>query len=337
MSKVIERLLKIVPLNLSIFLGFILLTTSCSVSKIKYGQNTIDLNHGEVLYFLEQGSPNSDILLLAFQGSDCNSVLNAKFIENVRTHFRPMDLLFIEKPGITPSLAYDPNPERDDCPPQYLEQDNPQRRAEDALAVIHAVQSKREYKNIVVLGGSEGGLVAVLVAAKSDEVNAVISINAGGAYFIDDVLHNIRATSPPEKLEEELAGFKGFASHVADSEPSPLVVSNHGFLWWQVALGLDQSEFLKRIQAPVLIIQSENDESVSPAHTMEMFNNLQELGYGNIELLTYANLDHALTDSDGKSHVSEVLNDANNWLNRVLLRSLRLCAKKKSVSFSCCT
>ena len=300
-------------------LGIILITASCSLSKIHYGQNAIGLDGGEVFYFLEQGSTHSDTLLLAFQGSDCNSVLNANFTESVRTHFRTMDLLFIEKPGITPSLSYDPNPEREDCPPMYLEQDNPQRRAEDALAVIREVQSKREYKNIVVLGGSEGGLVAVLVAEKSNEINAVISINAGGPYFIDDVLHNIRATSPAEKLEEELAGFKGFASHILNSQPSPLVVSGHGFLWWQVVLGLNQSEFLKKIQAPVLAIQSENDESVSPAHTIEMVNNLQELGYGNIELLTYANLNHALADGDGVNHISDVLNDAKGWLNRVLI------------------
>ena len=97
-----------------------------------------------------------------------------------------------------------------------------------------------------------------------------------------------------------------------------MVVSGHGFLWWKVVLGLNQSEILKQIQAPVLVIQSGSDESVSPAHTIEMVNNLQDLGYGNIELLTYANLNHALADGDGVNHISDVLNDTKGWLNRVL-------------------
>ena len=49
-----------------------------------------------------------------------------------------------------------------------------------------------------------------------------------------------------------------------------------------------------------------------------MVNNLKEQGYRSIELLTYANLNHALADGDGVNHISDVLNDTKGWLNRVL-------------------
>lgn len=302
----------------SILVGIVLLVASCAVSGIKYGQNSIKLKDGEIIYFIEKGLSNSDKLLLAFQGSGCNSIASDSFIENVRSSFKSFDRIFIEKPGINHSLNYDSNPEREDCPQLYLENDNPEKRTADALVVIQAVQSINQYNNIVVLGGSEGGLISILVAAKSDQVNAAVTINGGGALFINDVLHNIRVTSPPEKLEEDLVGFKGFASHIASSHSSQLVVSNHGFSWWKSVLSLDQSESLKEIEVPVLVIQADKDESVSPAHTVEMVKKLQGLGHENIELLTYPNLNHGLTAADDKSHVDEVLEDAKNWLNRVL-------------------
>lgn len=305
-------------LRFSIFVGFILFVASCAVGKSQYGPYSIDVAKGEILYFVEKGASKSETLLLAFQGSGCNSVVNNEFLDEVGSSFQSFDIVLIEKPGIAPSLKYDSGLERDDCPSLYLENDNPERRAEDALAVIQAIQSEHQYKNIVVVGGSEGALISVLVAAQSEQVSAVVAINGGGALFIDDVLHNIRATSPPEVLEEDLVGFEGFASHVASSDPFPLVVSNHGFSWWKSLLTLDQSEYLKQIEVPVLVISAENDESVSPVHTVEMVAKLNALGHENIELVTYANLNHTLTDQNGKSHLSEVLEDAKVWLAHVL-------------------
>lgn len=304
----------------SIVIGFLLVGVSCATSKMKYGQHSISLSDREIIYFLEKGDSEgkAGTLLLALQGSDCNSVSSDKFIGDVRLNFRKFDLVFIEKPGITPALKYNSNPEREDCPQSYLQTDNPERRALDASAVIQEIQSEYKYKNTVVLGGSEGGLVSVILAALDDQVSAVITVNGGGARFINDVLHNIRVTSAPEKREEDLSGFKGFANYIANSDPSPMVVSNHGFLWWRVTLSLDQSEYLKKIRVPVLVVQSENDESVSPAHTFEMVKDIQNLGYSNLELITCPNLNHALINPGGKSHNVKVLNDIENWIYRVL-------------------
>lgn len=272
-------------------------------------------------YYLEKASQGSDseTLLIALQGSDCNSVKHSKFAQMQTKSIWPLaDLLFVEKPGITASLPYSSDTERPDCPAYYIHKDSPTQRAQDVKSVVDHVLEGRRYRNIIAMGGSEGATVAAIFAAESGIPDAVVLINGGGRWFLDDVLHSIRSTSSSNDLQSELNGFNGFAEHILKSEPFHLEMSGHGYGWWRSMLTIDQQSVLNEIKAPVLVVQGGRDESVSLEAVAEMVASLQQSGKNNIELEAYANLNHGLSTTDGKYMAKQVFTEINSWLKAKL-------------------
>ncbi|WP_323934759.1 alpha/beta hydrolase family protein [Aeromonas hydrophila] len=269
-----------------------------------------------ISYYLVQHSDKSDTLLLILQGSDCNSVLK---IEPILTEYKNVwpeaDFLLIEKYGINRKLKYSSDPARKDCPAQYLEKDNPAQRVADIKTVLDIVRKDGQYKKLILLGGSEGAVIANLVTADVDYIDATIAFNGGGRWFIDDVSHGIAVKHKnPAAARKEIDGFKGFSEHVLNSKPFELEVSGHGYYWWQQMLSIDQLDTLKKVKSPLLIIQGGRDTSVSPQKTDEMMQRLKELGKNNIEYRRYEALDHGLKNSDGESLRKEVVSDIYVWL-----------------------
>lgn len=273
-----------------------------------------------ISYYLVQHIHDTDTLLLILQGSDCNSVLK---IESILTEYKNVwpeaDVLLIEKYGINRKLKYSKDAERKDCPAQYLEKDNPAQRVADIKTVLDIVRKDGQYKTFILLGGSEGAVIANRVSADIDSIDATVAFNGGGRWFIDDVSHSIAVKhNNPEEARKEIDGFKGFAQHVLNSKPFDLEVSGHGYHWWQQMLSIDQLDTLKKVKSPLLIIQGGIDTSVSPQKTDELMQRLTELGKSNIEYRRYEALDHGFKDSDGKSQRKEVINDMNIWLKSKL-------------------
>ncbi|HAU4890816.1 TPA: prolyl oligopeptidase family serine peptidase [Aeromonas hydrophila] len=273
-----------------------------------------------ISYYLVQHSYDADTLLLILQGSDCNSVLN---IDSIFTDYKDVwpeaDVLLVEKYGIDSKLKYSTDPTRKDCPAQHLENDSPAQRVADIKAVLDIVRKNGQYKTFILLGGSEGAVIANLVSADIDYIDATIAFNGGGRWFIDDVSYSIAAEYKNiEMARKDIDGFKGFAEHALNSKPFELEVSGHGYHWWQQMLSIDQLDTLKKVNSPLLIIQGGIDTSVSPQKTDELLQRLKDQGKNNIEYRRYEKLDHGLKDSDGKSQRKEVVKDMNIWLQSKL-------------------
>lgn len=302
-------------------ISLLLLLLTCSVSAKDIMTRTAsrdDSSH--ISYYLVPHSYDTDTLLLILQGSDCNSVLK---IDSILTDYKNVwpeaDVLLIEKYGINRKLKYSTDPARKDCPAQYLEKDSPAQRVADIKAVLDTVRKDGQYKKLILLGGSEGAVIANLVSADIDSIDATIAFNGGGRWFIDDVSHSIAVKHKnPAAAKKEVDDFKGFAEHVLNSNPFELEVSGHGYHWWQQMLSIDQLDTLKKVNSPLLIIQGGRDTSVSPQKTYELMQRLKDLGKNNIEYQRYEELDHGLKNSDGKSLRKEVILDINIWLRSKL-------------------
>ncbi|WP_448052453.1 alpha/beta hydrolase family protein [Aeromonas caviae] len=304
---------------LLLFFGFLFLTSSVNSQEIM--TRTASRDDGSFIsYYLVQHLHDTDTLLLILQGSDCNSVLK---IESILTEYKNVwpeaDVLLIEKYGINRKLKYSKDAERKDCPAQYLEKDNPAQRVADIKTVLDIVRKDGQYKTFILLGGSEGAVIANRVSADIDSIDATIAFNGGGRWFIDDVSHSIAVKhNNPDEARKEIDGFKGFAEHVLNNKPFELDVSGHGYHWWQQMLSIDQLDTLKKVKSPLLVVQGGMDTSVSSQKTDEMMQRLEELGKSNIEYRRYEALDHGLKNSDGKSLRKEVVSDMNIWLQSKL-------------------
>lgn len=273
-----------------------------------------------ISYYLVTHSHDADTLLLILQGSDCNSVLNINSIlSDYKNVWPEADVLLVEKYGINRKLKYSTDPARKDCPAQYLEKDSPAQRVADIKVVLDTVRKDGQYKKLILLGGSEGAVIANLVTADVDYIDATIAFNSGGSWFIDDVSHSIAAEHKnPAAARKDIDDFKGFAEHVLNSKPFELEVSGHGYHWWQQMLSIDQLDTLKKVNSPLLIVQGGMDTSVSPQKTDELMQRLKDLGKNNIEYRRYEKLDHGFKNSDGKSLRKEVVGDMNMWLKSKL-------------------
>ncbi|WP_416775725.1 acyl-CoA thioester hydrolase/BAAT C-terminal domain-containing protein [Xenorhabdus budapestensis] len=266
----------------------------------------------EITYYLiKRNSTHSDDLLVLIQGSDCNSVINnRKMIENFGATFPENDILLVEKAGLDSRIGKD-GVEVDDsaCPQVYIQNDSPSKRVKDYLAVLN--QLKNKYHHIVLIGGSEGALVSNMIASNADFITAAISINGGGRFFIDDVIHSIRHETPAEMSDEAVNSFKNFAETAKKNNlPAGMVVSGHGANWWYESLSIDNQSLIQSSKTPLFIIQCMSDNNTDAAGILKV---MAAIDNPKVSFKTYDGLDHFFKDSDGNYHAATIIKDIKIW------------------------
>lgn len=222
-------------------LGCLLMAPAMASETQNTGEETVRTENlarqdgSAVHYYLlhRQAEPTRKLLVL-IQGSDCNSAKNNRFmVDTFGGAFPDHDILLVEKYGITDALPFnDRDGERADCPAETMFNDSLSVRVSDYAAVLDRL--KGEYDTVLLLGGSEGATVAEHTALASPAVDAVVAVNGGGRFFLDDVTDSFR--NSPQPLEEsQLAGFLAFTDAVKRNEvENDMLVSQHGMRWWRM-------------------------------------------------------------------------------------------------------
>ncbi|MCT8344116.1 MULTISPECIES: alpha/beta hydrolase family protein [Photorhabdus] len=218
----------------------------------------------------------------------------------------------MEKYGINASLPWSDAVERSDCPKAYIRSDTLEQRVKDYIQIIGDLKHQNEYNKIIILGGSEGAIVANLITSQVNYIDRTVSLNGGGRYFADDVIHSMMSEVPPEHIDEAIKGFRDFQQKIsAGNHMIHIEMSNHGANWWRVALGIDQYKVLSQSKRPVLIIQTLNDNSVSPSSAIKMEEQLKK---DNITFYQYPGLSHGFRNSEGVLQITPIVEDIKNWL-----------------------
>ncbi|EBR0130310.1 alpha/beta fold hydrolase [Morganella morganii] len=264
-------------------------------------------------YLLHRQAEPTRKLLVLIQGSDCNSARNNRFmVDTFGGAFPDHDILLVEKYGITDALSFnDRDGERADCPAETMLNDSLSVRVSDYAAVLDRL--KGEYDTVLLLGGSEGATVAEHTALASPVVDAVVAVNGGGRFFLDDVTDSFR-NSPQQLEESQLAGFLAFTDAVKRNEvENDMLVSQHGMRWWREFLAADAQQVLNGQTKPVLVIQTLNDTNVSVTSFKQM---QKAVGNQMVTFRTFDNLDHYFKDTDGNRHTAQILAVIRDWYAR---------------------
>ncbi|MEH0090679.1 alpha/beta hydrolase [Vibrio alginolyticus] len=286
------------------------------VAKASSTIHSIERQDGSsLIYYLTKTAENpSNTLLVIMQVSDCNSVSHSTTINDLFSQTAPeADLLTVEKYGLNQAIRWNPDGDSPDCPTAYIQKDSPTQRTADYRQVIERLESN--YEHIIVLGGSEGAVVAAMVASQVPSVDSLVSLNAGGRFFVDDVLYNMEQTMPSEALIDAKNGFLGFQQAVVSAETMDINMSSHGFAWWKEMLTLDQRTILERVSADILILQSERDINVSPDQAKRQAEQLMQ-SRSNVSFVLLAGLDHAFQNQRGESEIPAVIKQIRAWLER---------------------
>lgn len=280
-------------------------------------------DNSEITFHLNHHDQNvSDKLLVLIQGSDCNSVVHNALINEQFSQVLPgADVLTIEKYGITSQLPWDTTGERTDCPAAYMENDSLLQRTSDYLQVINQLKESNQYETIVLLGGSEGAVVANMIAARSAHISASISLNGGGRFFKDDVLANMKSAGMPEaSYQQAKQGFTAFAQKVLAAGPFPVSQSLHGYKWWHAMLSTDQLSLMKSIETPALVIWGTADTNVDVAGATSLAKALKEGGKTNITFRSYEGMNHRFQQNDGTTMIPQIISDIKAWLEDEVTR-----------------
>ncbi len=166
--------------------------------------------------------------------------------------------------------------------------------ATDTLAAVSFLkdQGKVAISDIGVIGLSQGGRIAPLVADKSQDIRFIVNV-VGGALPAYDLLvyeetHNLR----------ELGILPGLSDLLA--YPSSWMVRNvaqPGF--WDAIGNFDPLPYWRTLSVEALILYGENDTNVPTSESAAI---LESLDKSNLDVRIYEGSGHALVTPEGKGN-----------------------------------
>lgn len=163
---------------------------------------------------------------------------------------------------------------------------------DDAVVWIQQLRKNKKFKSIIIIGHSQGSLIGMLAAQKTD-VDAYISI-AGAGRSIDQILKKQLNTGVPEMSEEtEHILQKLKQGDTIDDIPTQLMSifrpSVQPFLisW----IKYDPVQEIEKLQLPIMIIQGTTDIQVSTEEAKLLAN------AANVEVTLIEGMNHVLKDA----------------------------------------
>ena len=257
-------------------------------------------------YYLFERSERNYTLVILIDGSGYTSVLGLIDGDYVTKEGLPsllhedlpreFDLLVPEKPNVTPGQDHSQDP----AVLGYYSLDT---RSAGCVASVELVLSQRQYFNVVLLGFSEGGMVAPFVYTKMSSASSIshVALASSGGYSQYERLRVLWSDNPG-KLEE-LERYK------AEIEANPLSTEDywmgHTFLRWSGFLNYAPIMDLMTIQLPILLIHGSHDKSVPVESSRSAFDSLREAGRDDVEYIE--------TD-EGHDTMTNGLDDISDWI-----------------------
>lgn len=267
-------------------------------------------------YYVERPVAERFPLAVILQGSECLRVSDKFGPYREKLLADGVGVLRIEKPGLHPGV------EPGDCPDEYLRTNTPQRRVLDLVMVVAHLRSDPAWDGrLVLIGGSEGAMIAAMAAPLFPETRGVVLLSGGGGMtFGEEVVQGAgrqMAESGMEsaEVEKEMEAMRGFLAGLAkESTPykewgSDEKLARNTYLWWAHASQLRLSTPLSRVDAPILILHGRDDLG-TPFRSAEILT--EELlfnGRTRVELRPY---------EGGHSPPEEKILEALDWVSQRL-------------------
>jgi dienelactone hydrolase len=208
--------------------------------------------------------------------------------------------------------------------------------ADDVRAQITYLRTRSEIdaSRIGIIGHSEGGVIAPLVAA-SDPKLAAIVLMAGTAKRGEDVLRfqfNYEAEHNPGLSEEERAKARAETENFiraikenGDVSKYPVILRGLNSPWGRAFLAYDPLTTIVKVRQPILILQGALDQQVTADQARMLEEAARKSGNKDVTIRVFPNLNHlflpAKTGAESEyskletySLSDEVLNAIADWL-----------------------
>ena len=274
---------------------------------------TIDGQPGRYFRLHDTDGPGAAPVIVLVSGSGC-----AEFGSRLPYFFEkypaPLDVYHLEKPHVGKG-ATDPPGQPGTCSPQFEQADNLQRRVRDTLAFLdrQPLLAAAGPRSIALVGFSEGGRVAPIVAAGSAKVGWLAVAGSGGMRQSDGFLvFADRGVAPYATLSSRPQLERQFAEIAADPGALDKSFFGHPYAYWSSHLFHDPLPDFAKLDIPVVAAMGEKDESEpieSGRLLRDFFARHPEKPFRFIE---YAGASHGLRQGD-TLHVKDFVAGLARW------------------------
>ncbi len=285
---------------------------SCALAERKLAEQTIQIDGQQRRFYRlhDVGSNEKATPILLISGSGCRDFGHRipSFFQRYRA---PVDVYFLEKTGVAKG------DDGTQCSKSFVSADYLQRRVDDTLKFIDTQPQLKSLglRKLAVLGFSEGGMVAPVVASRSAKVGWLATAGSGGLPQSEEFLiFNARGVEPyatnftREKLLQIYADIK------ADPDNVDKEFFGHSYRYWSSHLFYDPLAAYSQLTIPIVAAMGEKDDSVpveSGRALREYFGARPDKPFIFVE---YRNAGHALQAPD-KNHLLDYIASLASWFN----------------------
>jgi pimeloyl-ACP methyl ester carboxylesterase len=212
--------------------------------------------------------------------------------------------LIVEKVGVTLSGGADRK--GSSCSQEFIDTFTLPGRVQDYERMLeYLIPLGYNADDIVLFGGSEGGLAMEMLASRLHPKATIILSGSVGATFGAMVM----ASVPAEGKAIVEAGFAD-----ARTNPSSEVFSGHTKRFWADVLDHRSSDYLETIETPILLIYGGRDAGSPVEGVRPLADRFAEKGRCNLSWWEFPGLDHGTIDPSGTSQLERVARLASEWV-----------------------
>jgi len=181
--------------------------------------------------------------------------------------------------------------------------------ATDTLAAIDFMKSQEtvEVSHIGIIGMSQGGVIASIVASKSPDLDFAINMVGPSVTLYEQLLHEENFTLREMGM---LPGISNLISHAS----SYILENITNKEWYKVVGNFDPLPYWRTVNIPVLVLHGSEDHNTPSVESKRRF---EALGKDNFRVIIYEGSGHALEDPPGTGdHYirEEALSDMLNFI-----------------------
>lgn len=201
------------------------------------------------------------------------------------------------------------------CSEAFVDADHPRRWIADYTEMIEAELALRRPSRIVLVGISEGGDVAPLLARRITTVTHVALLANGGMDPLEAFRLQAAKHAIPGARETLLSLDAGALSDAAGNPDDRRRVGGRTLRYWSELSELEPTANLLALDIPILVAMGEDDASLPIEATQRLHDLFEQRGKSNLSLVTYKGADHALFDhEEQRSRLPDFWHRFDLWL-----------------------
>lgn len=288
--------------------GALVATSALAERRLVEGTIQIDGQQRRYYRLHDAGTEQQATPILLISGSGCR-----EFGPRVPSFFQrypaPVDVYFLEKAGI------EKGDDGSRCSASYRRADYLERRVDDALAFIDSEPHLKSLaaRKLAIVGFSEGGMVAPIVASRSAKIGWLATGGSGGLPQSEEFLiFHARGLAPYATLFTREQLLQTFADIKADPENIDKEFFGHSYRYWSSHLFHDPLATYAQLTIPIVAAMGERDESVpieSGRTLRDYFATRPDRAFTFVE---YPNAGHALR-APGQDHLADFIGKLAPW------------------------